>query len=83
VSAPPEANQAGAVSWLVRLTSVRIALVPAVMGLIVLDRPAQYEDVAAGIVFAVAAATDFLDGYLARRWQVTSTLGSFLDTTAD
>jgi CDP-diacylglycerol--glycerol-3-phosphate 3-phosphatidyltransferase len=83
VSAPPEANQAGAVSWLVRLTSVRIALVPAVMGLIVLDRPAQYEDVAAAIVFTVAAATDFLDGYLARRWQVTSTLGSFLDTTAD
>jgi CDP-diacylglycerol--glycerol-3-phosphate 3-phosphatidyltransferase len=83
VSTPPGTNEAGGLSWLVRLTSVRIALVPAVMGLIVLDRPDQFEDVAAAVVFTVAAATDFLDGYLARRWEVTSTLGSFLDTTAD
>ena len=34
-------------------------------------------------LFLVAAATDFLDGRLARRWQVTTKLGSFLDTTAD
>jgi CDP-diacylglycerol--glycerol-3-phosphate 3-phosphatidyltransferase len=83
VSASPQPNEAGAASWLVRLTSVRIALVPAVMGLIVLDRPDHLEDVAAAVLFALAAATDFLDGYLARRWHVTSTLGSFLDTTAD
>ena len=31
----------------------------------------------------MAAATDFLDGCLARRWNVTTKLGSFLDTTAD
>jgi CDP-diacylglycerol--glycerol-3-phosphate 3-phosphatidyltransferase len=37
----------------------------------------------AAVVFSVAAVTDFLDGYLARRWAVTTTLGSFLDTTAD
>src|ERR687885_168867 len=37
----------------------------------------------AAVLFAVAAITDFLDGYLARRWRVTTTLGSFLDTTAD
>lgn len=37
----------------------------------------------AAVVFAVAAATDFLDGYLARRWQTESVLGAFLDTTAD
>jgi CDP-diacylglycerol---glycerol-3-phosphate 3-phosphatidyltransferase len=35
------------------------------------------------MVFTVAAATDFLDGYLARRWHRTSDLGAFLDTTAD
>jgi len=35
------------------------------------------------LVFAVAAMTDFADGYLARRWAVTTKLGSFLDTTAD
>jgi CDP-diacylglycerol---glycerol-3-phosphate 3-phosphatidyltransferase len=34
-------------------------------------------------LFAVAAATDFVDGRLARRWKQTTTLGTFLDTTAD
>ena len=37
---------------------------------------------AAGL-FAVTAFTDFLDGYLARKWDATSTLGAFLDSTAD
>nr|MBA3431904.1 CDP-diacylglycerol--glycerol-3-phosphate 3-phosphatidyltransferase [Actinomycetota bacterium] len=37
----------------------------------------------AALLFALAASTDFLDGYLARRWRRESTLGSFLDTTAD
>ena len=35
------------------------------------------------MLFCVAAATDWVDGRLARRWDVTSKLGSFLDTTAD
>ena len=35
------------------------------------------------MLFCVAAATDWIDGRLARRWQVTTKLGSFLDTTAD
>jgi CDP-diacylglycerol--glycerol-3-phosphate 3-phosphatidyltransferase len=38
---------------------------------------------AAAVVFLVAAATDWFDGRLARRWGVTTRLGSFLDTTAD
>ncbi len=37
---------------------------------------------AAGL-FVIAAGTDFLDGYLARRWDQTTVLGSFLDSTAD
>jgi CDP-diacylglycerol---glycerol-3-phosphate 3-phosphatidyltransferase len=35
------------------------------------------------VLFALAACTDFLDGFLARRWAITTKLGSFLDTTAD
>ena len=35
------------------------------------------------VLFVIAAATDWFDGHLARRWNVTSKLGSFLDTTAD
>jgi CDP-diacylglycerol---glycerol-3-phosphate 3-phosphatidyltransferase len=70
-------------SLLIRLTSVRMALVPAVMGLILLEGDWRHAQTAAGVTFAVAALTDFADGYLARRWEVTTTLGSFLDTTAD
>jgi phosphatidylglycerophosphate synthase len=34
-------------------------------------------------LFGAAPATDVLDGYLARRWNQQSTLGSFLDPVAD
>jgi CDP-diacylglycerol--glycerol-3-phosphate 3-phosphatidyltransferase len=59
-------------------TGVRILLAPVVMAL-VLDG----SDTTAAIVFMVAAATDWVDGRLARRWGVTTRLGAFLDTTAD
>jgi CDP-diacylglycerol--glycerol-3-phosphate 3-phosphatidyltransferase len=70
-------------SLLSGLTYARIVAVPAVMALILLgpDRKSAYTW--AAVVFAVAATTDFADGYLARRWAVTTKLGSFLDTTAD
>jgi CDP-diacylglycerol--glycerol-3-phosphate 3-phosphatidyltransferase len=65
------------------LTGARILAVPAVMGLILAGPNNHSAYTAAAIVFAVAAITDFADGYLARRWAVTTKLGSFLDTTAD
>jgi CDP-diacylglycerol--glycerol-3-phosphate 3-phosphatidyltransferase len=40
-------------------------------------------EIPAALLFAFAAATDWWDGRLARRWNITTTLGSFLDTTAD
>jgi CDP-diacylglycerol--glycerol-3-phosphate 3-phosphatidyltransferase len=65
-------------------TSLRILLTPIVMGLLLADgsSPSTAADIAA-VLFCVAAATDWIDGRLARRWGVTTTLGSFLDTTAD
>jgi CDP-diacylglycerol---glycerol-3-phosphate 3-phosphatidyltransferase len=65
-------------------TSLRIVLVPVIMALIAVDD----DDIGslaiiAGVLFVLAALTDFFDGYLARRWNMTTTLGSFLDTTAD
>jgi CDP-diacylglycerol--glycerol-3-phosphate 3-phosphatidyltransferase len=65
------------------LTGARILAVPAVMALILAGPDHDSAYTAAAIVFAVAAMTDFADGYLARRWAVTTKLGSFLDTTAD
>ena len=59
-------------------TGVRILLAPVVMALVLAG-----SDTAAAAVFFVAAATDWIDGRLARRWGVTTRLGAFLDTTAD
>ncbi len=59
-------------------TSLRIVATPVVMGLIL-----GHSWTAAAIVFVVVASTDWFDGRLARRWNVSSRLGSFLDTTAD
>ena len=62
-------------------TMLRIILTPVIMGL-VLTGDEDVEPISAALFF-VAAATDWFDGRLARRWNVTSKLGSFLDTTAD
>mmetsp|Transcript_26413 Transcript_26413/g.40892 ORF Transcript_26413/g.40892 Transcript_26413/m.40892 type:complete len:285 (-) Transcript_26413:132-986(-) len=42
-----------------------------------------YDHVASGVLFAFASFTDWLDGFLARRWEVTSSFGAFLDPVAD
>jgi CDP-diacylglycerol--glycerol-3-phosphate 3-phosphatidyltransferase len=67
-------------------TATRIVLTPVVMFLILADDDAEEiggAAIAAALLFCAAAATDWVDGRLARRWGVTSNLGSFLDTTAD
>ena len=71
------------VALLTRITYFRIVSVPAVMALVLLGEGSGTAYVAAAVIFAVAAVTDFVDGYLARRWALTTVLGSFLDTTAD
>jgi CDP-diacylglycerol---glycerol-3-phosphate 3-phosphatidyltransferase len=63
-------------------TATRIVLTPVVMWL-VLNGDGNAVELIAAALFCVAAATDWVDGRLARRWGVTSKLGSFLDTTAD
>jgi CDP-diacylglycerol--glycerol-3-phosphate 3-phosphatidyltransferase len=68
---------------LTRITYLRIGLMPVVMALVLTGDRVRYAFAAAAVVFVAAALTDFVDGYLARRWNVTTTLGSFLDTTAD
>jgi CDP-diacylglycerol--glycerol-3-phosphate 3-phosphatidyltransferase len=63
-------------------SAMRIVLTPVVMWL-VLDEGGDTTELVAAALFCLAAATDWLDGRLARRWGVTTKLGSFLDTTAD
>jgi len=59
------------------LTLARLGLIPWLC-LSVFNHPKT-----ALILFMVASLTDFLDGFLARRWAVTSTLGTVLDPIAD
>jgi CDP-diacylglycerol--glycerol-3-phosphate 3-phosphatidyltransferase len=61
----------------------RVILVPVIMALTVGEGDTSRLLVAPCILFTIAAVTDFFDGYFARRWNMTSTLGAFLDTTAD
>jgi CDP-diacylglycerol---glycerol-3-phosphate 3-phosphatidyltransferase len=63
------------------LTLLRIALIPVFVVLFYL--PVEWSHVAVTVVFAVAAWTDWLDGYLARRMKLTSAFGAFLDPVAD
>lgn len=66
------------------LTGARLAAVPVLVVLMVADAGAEgWLRWWALVVFLVAAATDFLDGHLARRWQVESSFGSLADPIAD
>lgn len=63
------------------LTLLRIALIP--IFVIVFYLPIAWAREAATVIFVLAAVTDWLDGYLARRMQLVSALGAFLDPVAD
>ncbi len=63
------------------LAIVRLVMTPIAMALILADNDSART--AALVVFVAAAFTDYADGYLARRWQITTTLGGFLDLLAD
>jgi CDP-diacylglycerol--glycerol-3-phosphate 3-phosphatidyltransferase len=63
------------------LTLLRIALIPVLVVMFYL--PYTWSNAAAAAVFVVAAITDWLDGWLARRLHQTSAFGAFLDPVAD
>ena len=63
------------------LTLLRIALIPVFV--VIFYLPFEWANVAATVVFAVAAWTDWFDGYFARRMKLTSAFGAFLDPGAD
>jgi CDP-diacylglycerol--glycerol-3-phosphate 3-phosphatidyltransferase len=63
------------------LTITRILVIPLI--LILLFYPGRVFQLLAALLFVAAAVTDTLDGYLARRRGVVTTLGKFLDPLAD
>ncbi|AJE03064.1 CDP-diacylglycerol--glycerol-3-phosphate 3-phosphatidyltransferase [Geobacter pickeringii] len=63
------------------LTLLRIALIPVMA--VLLFSPSKDAGFWAAAVFAVASVTDWLDGYLARRMEIVTIFGKFLDPIAD
>lgn len=63
------------------LTMLRIVLVPFVV--VFLSFQTQVSSLLACLFFGIAAISDFFDGYLARRLQLVSVTGKFLDPLAD
>jgi len=63
------------------LTLLRILMIPlVVIGYYI---PVNWSHYIAAIIFLLACVTDWLDGYLARRFGLTTPLGAFLDPIAD
>jgi len=68
------------------LTWARIAMIPMVIGVFYVPDavvPAHWKNVTACTLFTLAAITDGFDGYLARKYQLITPLGAFLDPVAD
>lgn len=70
----------------IALTWFRVAMIPLLVALYYL--PTEWmgiplRDTIGALAFIFAAITDWLDGYLARRWNQTTAFGAFLDPVAD
>jgi CDP-diacylglycerol---glycerol-3-phosphate 3-phosphatidyltransferase len=63
------------------LTLMRILFVPAVV--FCLSRETYWWDFTAAVIFGVASITDYLDGYLARKYQIETVYGKLMDPLAD
>lgn len=63
------------------LTLARIMLIPVLV--LVFYLPWGWTNIAGATVFVLAAITDWLDGWVARRWNMGSAFGAFLDPVAD
>ena len=65
------------------MTWTRIVAIPLIVGIFYLDISPQNQNLIATVMFVVFAATDWLDGFLARKLNQMSSFGAFLDPVAD
>jgi len=64
-----------------QLTLLRIILIP--LFVVIFYLPVSWAHLACAVIFAVAAITDWLDGYVARKYDQSTAFGAFLDPVAD
>ena len=64
-----------------KLSIARICCIPLVVVLLYLSAPACR--IAAGVIFVLGCFTDFLDGHIARKHQLITDFGKFIDPVAD
>jgi len=65
-----------------KLTMLRVCLVPVFVVLMLVDG-IPYGNIWAGILFILASLTDTLDGYIARKYNLITDFGKFMDPIAD
>ena len=65
------------------LTWTRIVAIPLIIGVFYVWPDRTVSNLIATVMFVVFALTDWLDGYLARKLNQTSSFGAFLDPVAD
>ena len=65
------------------LTWTRIVAIPLIVGVFYLGWKPELQNLIATVMFVVFALTDWLDGFLARKLNQTSSFGAFLDPVAD
>jgi len=63
------------------LTTVRLVLIPVIALIYLL--PFDWRFIASALIFFIAGFTDWLDGYLARKWNQSTPFGAFFDPVAD
>ena len=64
------------------LTLIRVVMIPIFITILSLSH-SYIGHVLAALIFAIASITDYLDGFLARKWKVVSNFGKFADPMAD
>ena len=65
-----------------KLTLIRIFMIPLFVAVFYITA-IPYNFIIAGVIFALASITDFLDGYIARKYNLVTDFGKFLDPIAD
>ncbi len=68
-------------NWANKISILRIMMTPLVVALLYF--PGRITCIVAALIFIFAAITDWMDGYIARKWNMVSSMGKFLDPLAD